>query len=334
MAVEIWTKEQENYLRYLYSKDCPILDFVSDFNNKFKTNRSKQSLIHKASRMDISSDFVEGSRYNHIKNMLDRQKRIGQTNMSNDGTLMKIIDYKGSLDVLVEFQDEFKYQEWVEYNNFKKGVVKNPYWRQLYGKGYLGVGPYAPYVKKGEKTKAHDAWIRMFDRCYSEKFHDNHPTYVGCEVCDEWCDFQNFAKWFYSNYYDVSGQSIEVDKDWLYIGNKIYCPERCCLAPNIINTCLLTHDKLINFDLPMGVSPTASGRYKARCSEYGKRKDLGTYDTPQEAEVAYWNFKIKYIEGLAEEYKNFIPNSLYDVMMKFKNTYIQRYNLDNICEVA
>lgn len=334
MTAEIWTKEQEDYLKFLYSDECTILDMVADFNIKFHTNRSKQSLINKAGKMGISSNFPEGSRYNHIKNMLDRQQRVGQTNMSNDGTLMKIIEYKGSVDVLIEFQDDFKHQELVTYSDFKRGVVKNPYCKQLYGKGYLGVGPYSPYIKKGEKTKAHDAWIRMFDRCYSEKFHDKHPTYIGCKVCDEWCNFQNFAKWFYDNYYDVPCQSIEVDKDWLYIGNKIYCPERCCLAPNIINTCLLTHDKLINFDLPMGVSPTASGRYKARCSEYGKRKDLGTYNTPQEAEVAYWNFKIKYIEGLAEEYKNFIPNSLYVVMMEFKNTYAQRYNLDKICEVA
>ena len=334
MTAEIWTKEQEDYLKFLYSDECMILDMVTDFNIKFHTNRSKQSLINKAGKMGISSNFTEGSRYNHIKNMLDRQQRVGQTNMSNDGTLMKIIEYKGAFNVLVEFQDNFRHQVWVAYNDFKRGVVKNPYCKQLYDKGYLGVGPYAPYVKKGEKTKAHDAWIRMFDRCYNEKFHEKHPTYIGCEVCDEWHNFQNFAKWFYSNCYDVPGQSIEVDKDWLCVGNKIYCPEKCCLAPNIINTCLLTHDKLINFYLPIGVSPTSSGRYKARCSEYGKRRDLGTYSTPQEAEGVYWNFKIKYVEKLAMEYKNFIPNSLYSVMMDFKNTYVQRYNLDKIYEVA
>lgn len=86
--------------------------------------------------------------------------------------------------------------------------------------------------------------------------------------------------------------------------------------------------------MPIGVSPTESGRYKARCSEYGKRKDLGTYNTPQEAESIYWNFKIKYVESLAKEYKAFIPTNLYNSMMNFKSTYVQRYNLSQMYEVV
>ena len=334
MAAEIWTKEQEEYLRDLYSKDCMILDFVTAFNEKFATHRSKQSLIGKAGRMGISSGFPGGSRYNYIKNSIDRQQRIGQAKMSNDGTLMKIIEYKNSFEVLIEFQDDFKYKVWVTYNDFQKGVVKNPYWRQLYGRGYLGVGPYAPYVKKGEKTKAHDAWIRMFDRCYSEKFHEKHPTYIGCEVCEEWFNFQSFAKWFYDNYYEIDGQSIEVDKDWYVIGNKIYCPDNCCLAPNIINTCMLTHDKIKNHDMPIGVSWHKNGSYVARCSDHTKRITIGYYHNVKDAAIAYWNYKINYISKLADEYKEYIPNRLYSAMKDFRNTYKVRYNLETECEVG
>lgn len=268
---------------------------------------------------------------------LNKQARIGKINTSNDGTLMKIIEYNNTLDIIVEFQDEFHYQVHASYKAFQLGTIKNPGKRVINGIGYIGIGPYLTSHKvSGKKipTKAYDAWRRMLDRCYSTKYASQYPTYNNSVVCDEWHNFQVFAKWFYDNYYDTYNQSIEVDKDWLCIGNKIYCPEKCCLAPNIINTCLLTHDKLVNFDLPIGVSPTSSGRYKARCSEYGKRRDLGTYNTPLDAENAYWKFKIKYIENLAEEYKNIIPSNLYNAIKDFKNTYKQRYNIDKIYEVA
>lgn len=257
----------------------------------------------------------------------NRKQKIGQTHISNSGTLMKIIEYIDAHQILVEFQDEFQFQVWAEYGNFKKGTVKNPGDRQLYGRGYLGVGEYKPYVKKGEKTKAHDAWVRMFDRCYSNKYHENFPSYIGCEVCEEWWNFQNFAQWFYDNYYVIENQSMEVDKDWFVVGNKIYCPENCCIAPNIINTCLSTHDKVKNFKMPIGVSWHKNGSYIARCSFYGKRKTIGYYHDIEKAEQAYWKFKINYIEQLAEEYKKYIPDRLYNAMKDFKNTYKERYKI-------
>ena len=333
MSTELWTQEQEEYLRYLYSDDCMIMDIVSDFNQKFGTNRSKQSLIHKAGRLNISSNLNGKNRYNQIKMKKDKQERLYQTNMSNDGTLMKIIEYKGSDNVLVEFQDDFHYQVWVAYNDFKKGVVKNPYWRQLYGRGYLGVGQYAPYIKKGVKTKAHDAWIRMFDRCYSEKYQRKYPTYIGCEVCEEWWNFQNFAKWFYDNYYEIEGQNLEVDKDWYVIGNKLYSPDNCCLVPTLINTCTLTHAKVKNYDIPIGVSWHKNGSYVARCSNRGRRITIGYYNNVKDAEKAYWKYKINYISELAEEYKQYIPSRLYNAMKDFKDTYKLRYNLTEQCEV-
>lgn len=329
MSRAFWTEEEENCLRDLYSKDCMIIDFTSEFNKRMKTHRSKQALINKAHQLGLDKDFIGGSRYNHIKILTDRAERTGQVNQSNDGELMKIIQYNDVYHVLVEFQDEFKFQVWAEYGNFKKGTVKNPGHKQLYGRGYLGVGPYKPWIKKGEKTKAHDAWIRMFDRCYSDKFHENWPTYIGCEVCEEWYNFQNFAKWFYDNYYEVPNQSMEVDKDWLVVNNKIYCPDNCCIAPNIINTCTLSHDKVINFNMPIGISWHKNGSYVARCSNRGKRKTIGYYHNIEDASKAYWTYKINYVEDLAREYKSQIPDKLYDAMMNFRNTYKQRYGLED-----
>lgn len=254
--------------------------------------------------------------------------RVGESNIATDGSIMRIIEYDNANNISVEFQDEFQYHVHTTYRNFQKGHVSNPGLRIMYGRGYIGQGKYLPTYNK-KSTKARDAWSRMFDRCYNPNYILLYPTYNEAEVCEEWYNFQNFAEWFYQNEYDVGDQSLEVDKDWLSVGNKLYCPEKCCLAPNIINTCILTHKKIKYLDLPVGVSPTASGRYKARCSYYGERKDLGTYNTIQEAEQAYWQFKIKYVEQLAQEYKNVIPNSLYMALMDFRNTYKERYKLDH-----
>lgn len=275
------------------------------------------SVINRQPKGMTSAEFKE---YN-------RKQKIGQTHISNDGGAMKIIEYIDALHVCVEFQDEFKFQVWTGYNNFKKGTVKNPGNKQLYNRGYIGVGQYEQTYNQ-KSTKAYDAWLRMFDRCYNKKYHEIYPTYIGCDICEEWHNFQNFAKWFYDNYYEIDGETMEVDKDWYIVGNKIYSPENCCISPNIINTCILTHDKIKNFDMPVGVSWHKNGSYIARCSDHGKRKTIGYYHCVQDAEKAYWIYKINYVERLAEEYKSYIPMRLYDAMKDFKNTYKQRYNLE------
>lgn len=257
-----------------------------------------------------------------------RQNRVGEENMSNDGTLMRIVEYHDSQNVIVEFQDEFKYRVNVEYSRFKKGTIKNPYKKLLYGRGYIGDGPYEQSVGR-IATREYDMWRRMFDRCYSGK----QPAYNDCDVCEEWWDFQNFAKWYREHYYEIPGQVMQVDKDWLHIGNRLYCPERCCIAPHLINSCLLTHHKTTYSELPTGILRTASNRFKARCSIEGKRKDLGTYDTVSEAFEAYKKCKIQYVESLAQKFKDYIPQDLFDAVRDYHNTFNERgkYTNETVC---
>lgn len=325
-----WTREEEEYLEELYNQKIKIKDIAILINQKFNENFESASVKRKISNMGISKKKVNNP---HNTQTLQAKKasRIGQTKMSNDGALMKIIEYNGANDMLVQFQDKMGYIVHASYKSFSLGTVKNPGKQFMYNRGYIGQGEYlTTYRLNGKKqsTKAYDAWKRMFDRCYSDDIYNKYPTYKGVTVCEEWWNFQIFAKWFYSNYYEAGMHSMEVDKDWLVIGNKLYCPENCCIAPNMINSCLSTHDKIKNFDLPMGISPTASGKYQARCSAYGKRKDLGTYLNVADAEHAYWTFKINYIEELANEYKYCIPGRLYEVMINFKYTYKQRYGIE------
>lgn len=248
--------------------------------------------------------------------------RLGETRMMRCGDYAKIIKYNDSLDIIVQFQDEFGYTCKAEYWNFKKGHVRNPYHKNSYG-GYIGVGKYN--VSKNRKgTYIYDAWIRMLERSKSTDFKNRFPAYQNVDCCDEWLCFQNFAEWYENHYYEVDGQSMEVDKDWIKCGNKIYCPDFCAIVPSIVNSCILNHFK-VKTGLPTGISKTQSGKYKARISIEGTRKDLGSYVDLVDAISAYKNAKINYVKCIAEKYKDILPNEVYQQMINFEERFEKEY---------
>ena len=71
--------------------------------------------------------------------MSKKTDRIGETNISNEGCVMKIVEYNNRFDITVEFQDEHKYRVHTQYGCFKNGVCKNPFFASVYGYGYLGI---------------------------------------------------------------------------------------------------------------------------------------------------------------------------------------------------
>lgn len=58
-----------------------------------------------------------------------RESRIGEERLNNNGELMKIIKYNKAKDIIVEFQDEYKEIINTSYANFIKGKVENPHER-------------------------------------------------------------------------------------------------------------------------------------------------------------------------------------------------------------
>jgi len=150
--------------------------------------------------------------------------RIGEINKNRYGSVMKIINYKNYDNITVEFDNKFI--TGCSYQQFKNGSVKNLYDKSVYGVGYLGEGKYVSKEQnKKEHTKQYETWIRMLDRCYSFNYKNNFHTYIECYTCEEWHNFQNFAKWYDENIYEINNENIELDKDILFKGNKIYSPE-------------------------------------------------------------------------------------------------------------
>lgn len=192
-----------------------------------------------------------------------------------------------------------------------------------YGVGCIGKGEYK--IRDGKKfTIQYIHWRHMLYRCYGEDYQEKHESYEQCSVCDEWLCYQNFGKWFDENYYEIEGERMELDKDILFKGNKIYSSKTCVFVPQRIN-CLFVKRQNKRGQYPIGVTKQTgrSKKFKARCSITNKKGNterihLGNHDTPIEAFQVYKEFKEKYIKQVAEEYKDKIPQRLYDAMYNWQ----------------
>lgn len=179
------------------------------------------------------------------------------------------------------------------------------------GKGIYTKGKYT-FGKKGNPTKEYSAWLSMLTRCYSERFLLNNSSYVGCEVFDDWLNFQNFAEWFSKNY----TEGYQLDKDLLIKGNKIYSPETCCFIPQEINLLLGNH-KRARGSYPIGVSKQRN-KFSVHLRIKNIKIHCGNFDTVDQAFLVYKILKENDIKIRAEEFRSIISNSVYDALINYK----------------
>lgn len=234
------------------------------------------------------------------------------------GTPMKIINHRKNSDIDVEFLDDFHYiKRHQTYANFKSGSIKNPYDKTICGVGYIGVGEYNTGTKN-KHTEEYQNWVCMLRRCYDNKLKNKYPAYYdSCIVCDEWHDFQTFSKWYNENIYKVNNERMHIDKDIICRNSRIYSPETCLIVPQRIN--MLFVEKRKYSDLPTGVKRTKSGKYT---STYNGRH-LGTFDLIEDAAIAHDIEKKKTITEIAYDYKDKIPEKLYNALINWKTEYIK-----------
>ena len=249
--------------------------------------------------------------------------RIGEIKKNKEclgGYEMKIIKYNGVRDIIVEFQDEYKAKVHTQYGAFKLGNIKNPYHPNIYGVGYIGQGKYLV----NEHKKSYNHWRKMLQRCYDPYYINKHLTYIDCYVCNEWLNFQNFAEWFYKNYYEIKNSLMDIDKDILYKGNKIYLPKTCIFVPERINKLFTKNDK-VRGEYPIGVTLRSDNKSLcAICSIYINNKHLNKHlgsfplNRPFQAFTVYKNYKESYIKQVADEYKDLIPKELYEALYRYE----------------
>ena len=235
---------------------------------------------------------------------------------------MLITEYRTCDDIDIIFP-EYNYSiKHVDYSNFKKGTIRCPYEPTVYGHGYIGVGPYK-VSEKGKLTKIYRTWNGMLERCYSKKLHDKYPTYINCTVCNEWLNFQNFAEWYNNNYYEIENNKMNLDKDILIKGNKVYSPDTCVFVPQNINKLFIKRDSSRG-EFPIGVHYYKRNKKFGVVCSFGNSSSsayLGLYDTPEEAFQVYKTFKENQIKQIANEYIDIIPTKLYQAMIEYEVEY-------------
>lgn len=178
------------------------------------------------------------------------------------------------------------------------------------------VQEYMPFLS-GNRMKARRLWNDMWSRCYNEKLHKRYPEYKDCTICDYWLeDKERFYKWVEENYYTIGDEQIDLDKDILFKGNKVYSPETCVFVPHTINT-LLLNCRRSRGKYPMGVS-SHNRKYRAQLNVGGRMVKLGVHSTPEEAFDEYKKHKEALIMVTADKYKGRIPDKVYQAMLNWK----------------
>lgn len=244
----------------------------------------------------------------------NRGKNIGETNINCQGETMTIIKYDNNMNVLVKF-DKTGSTKICRYDSFKNGQVKDNYFKEIYGVACIGNA--VTIDENGNRKRSYETWVNMLNRCYNEKSFIKYPTYSDCTVCDEWLCYENFERWYNENYYQVDDETMQLDKDILVKGNRVYSPDTCTFVPQRINS-LISVNKSVRGDYPIGVHRVKGyEKYKATISDCCKIK--ATYhNTPEEAYCAYKEGKESLIKRVADEYRDKIPSKLYDALYAYK----------------
>ncbi len=240
------------------------------------------------------------------------EERLKEIRINKEGFKMFIKEYNGANDIVVEFEDEFHTQVHTAYKCFDKGNVKNPNKRGKYGEV---TGNKYKTKEDGTHTKDYSVWRGILNRVFEPEKHNNTRSYKEVAIAEEWLFFDNFVEWLHSqeNYEKWKNDKEykwDIDKDILSnLNNKIYSPETCCLVPAYINRGLIRQIE-DSRDLPIGV-------YKQDNKYFCQLEKKKYFDTIQEAETAYKEYKNRHRKEVAElaYQKGDITKRCYEALM-------------------
>lgn len=241
---------------------------------------------------------------------------VGAKYVTNQGCEVNVVKYISYSKVLIKFNDETGLEKLVSKKELLNGMIKNPYYPDVRGVGFFGVGPHT--AKSGDTTtKEYSHWASMLTRCYYAGYHERFPTYIGCSVDSQWHNFQEFAEWCQWQVGFNDTKSV-LDKDLIVPNNKVYSPDTCVFLPAKLNNLIVTQIKP-GKNVPAGISfQESSQKYIVSCAIDGKNKNLGRYKCPKEAFKVYKEFKENLVREKADEYRNQIDQRAYIALINFK----------------
>ena len=240
---------------------------------------------------------------------------IGKVYKSKSSGDFNVLKYNNAKDVEIQFL-KTGYETTVELGNIKNGLIKDPYSPSVHGVGILGTK--YPISVNSVQTKEYRLWTHMLQRCYSTTLKKQRPTYVGCEVSDNFKSYEYFYEWCQSQV-GFGNEGWQLDKDLLVKGNKVYSDDFCVFLPKEINLVLTKSNKTRGEHL-IGVCWHKKDKaFVARVSRNkGCSEHLGSFKTESEAFNAYKKAKEVFVKEQANEWKGQIDERAYEALMNYQ----------------
>ena len=240
---------------------------------------------------------------------------VGKVYKSKSSGDFKIVKYSDSGHVEIQFLNT-GYETVAHLGNIKNGKVKDRYLPSVYSVGIVGVK--YPISEGGVNTKEYVLWKNMLERCYSGIYKKKHPTYIGCEVSDNFKSYTYFYEWCHKQI-GFGNKDWHLDKDLLVKGNKVYSEDSCVFIPKEINL-VLTKRTASRGEHLIGVHWHSKSKvFVAQVNKNkGNQERLGLFNTELDAFNAYKKAKEAFVKEQANKWKSQIDDRAYNALMKYE----------------
>jgi hypothetical protein len=209
-----------------------------------------------------------------------------------------VTKYESATKVWVKFH-ETDFEDSFQASKIRAGAVLDRMKISVYGFGFIGCGKFKPR-RMNKPSKEYVTWCDMIRRCYDPYNINKYPAYKDCTVCDEWMNFQNFAKWYTEN--QNNDNSLYIDKDIKNPGNKTYSPENCMMVTRQVNS-FVSGKALLKYKDAVGDQSEGEGRFRSYCGNpfTGEFEHLGYFKNKHDAYEAWRNKKHEHAITLANQ---------------------------------
>lgn len=278
----VYTLRKERYIKYTQTYAYKKVKVTGDslVVENFIVN---YDMANNTQIWHLNNDISDGY-YKHLYPVTEKQhERLTEL---QDESLDPL-----SEDVIMEVINSVEYKQdgWNPWN----------YHRGLCGVGYSGCNDI------DRTSTSYYKWKNMIQRCYDKKVHKKYkPEYKDKSVCEEWLNYSNFRIWFDEHYVPCKNNQIDLDKDLLVQGNKVYSPETCVFLLHYQNTMFERSAKDKIYENEDGTFVIGNGKKK-------------TYATLKEAEDIVCERNQNRIESVAEKCKGSIPMCAYEAMLNW-----------------
>lgn len=235
------------------------------------------------------------------------QIKTGDIFETKEGYKIKVIEIISQSKIKIKFLDKYGHETFSSAVDIRKLTTRNPYHPSVHGFGYRGVGNYKVSIG-GVHTNEYKIWKGIMYRIFSGE----NKTYKNVSVCEEWLNFQNFAKWYDENYpKHINDIKFEIDKDLKQYSFdfKIYSPETCVWLPKRINIFIYRkHKNTISISYDKSRNKWVSGTTDFNTGEFIRKR----FNTQEEAHEFYLKVRAEQVEKAKDYLRslNYLPEEI------------------------